>query len=154
MRDLLRFSALFLLFLGFATELSAQDYSRGRLQKMYVSFLSSEGYETSIDSDGDVRFVRNGNTYFIDVSENDLSYFRIVLANINSIDSEAERARATSVALQATADKKVVKVYIVRDNVWVSCETFIADPEDFKEIFDRMLSAMDSAVAQFAEGMM
>ena len=45
---------------------------------MYVDFLTEEGYKPTVDSDGDVRFKKEGMTYFISVHSNDPQYFRIV----------------------------------------------------------------------------
>ena len=51
----------------------AQDRKDGalnkeQLQHMYVDYLAMEGYKPEVDADGDVRFKREGRTYFIGVS--------------------------------------------------------------------------------------
>ena len=96
------------------------------------SNLSAEGYRPSIDGDGDVKFKREGRTYFIIVSEKDPEFFRLVLANIWEIENDVERSRVLQAADHSNAASKVSKVYIVKDNVWVCVELFVAAPEDFR----------------------
>ncbi|MEM7700158.1 MAG: hypothetical protein AAF236_17320 [Verrucomicrobiota bacterium] len=123
------------------------------LQRLYIDYLRAEGYRPEIDSDGDVRFKREGKTYFIEVAEDDLEFFHLVLANIWPIESEAERVEVKNAADHSNALSKVSKVHTVNDNVWVSIEIFVASPEDFMGIFRRSLSALDNGVDNFVEKM-
>lgn len=129
------------------------DMSKAELQKLYTGFLENEGYKPEIDEDGDVRFKREGKTYFINVDEGDAICFRLVLANIWPIESEEERLEVRIAMDHCNAMAKVAKAYMVRDDVWVAIETFIAEPGDFKVIFDRSLSALDHGVGLFAKRM-
>jgi hypothetical protein len=127
--------------------------TREAVQRMYSDFLVSEGYKPEVDEDGDVRFKHEGKTYFINVDTADTECFRLVLANIWPIESEQERAEVRVAMDQCNALAKVAKAYMVRDDVWVAIETFIAKPEDFKVIFKRSLSALDHGVGIFARKM-
>jgi hypothetical protein len=120
---------------------------------MYQEFLSDEGYKPELDEDGDVRFKREGKTYFINVEASDPECFRVVLANIWPIESEDERKQVMVAMDHCNAQAKVAKAYMVKDNVWVAIETFIAKPEDFKVIFQRSLSALDHGVSLYATRM-
>ena len=124
-----------------------------QLQALYSDYLKDEGYKPEIDSDGDVRFKREGRTYFIAVSAKDPEFFRVVLANIWSIDNEAERVKVHAAADFSNAESKVSKVHTVRDNVWVSIELFVASPGDFRGVFTRSMSALDNGVANFVKKM-
>jgi hypothetical protein len=134
-----------------ATQAGAQNTSdkKKELQRLYVGFLTDEGYKPEIDSDGDVRFKYEGKTYFIQVTEADPEFFRLVLANIWSIDSETERAQVMTALDYSNARSKVTKAHSVKDNVWVCVELFVADPADFKGVFKRSLSALQNGVANF-----
>ncbi len=129
------------------------EMSKAELQKLYTGFLDKEGYKPEIDDDGDVRFKREGKTYFINVDVEDAICFRLVLANIWPIESEEERQEVRIAMDHCNGMAKVAKAYMVRDDVWVAIETFIAKPEDFKVIFDRSLSALDHGVGLFATRM-
>lgn len=156
LHDLLRTTHAIVVF-GFAVAVSAQDttsiWSKQDLQELYSTFLSHEGYKPEVDEDGDVRFKRESKTYFINVDAADTSSFRLVLANIWPMDNEEERAEVRIAMDHCNALAKVAKAYMVRDNVWVAIETFIARPEDFKVIFQRSLTALDHGVGLFARRM-
>lgn len=130
-----------------------KDLSAKDLQKLYSDYLSGEGYKPEVDEDGDVRFKREGKTYFINVDPEDTECFRLVLANIWPIESEEERAQVMVAMDHCNAQAKVAKAYMVRDNVWVAIETFIAKPDDFKTIFKRSLSALDHGVMLYVKRM-
>ena len=53
-------------------------------------------------------------------------FFRLVFPNFWEIESDGERAQALGAAQEATADTKVAKVFLVKDNVWASVELFVA----------------------------
>lgn len=138
---------------GNAQDANGQSPSKAELQQLYMDYLMMEGYKPEVDSDGDVAFKREGKTYFIDVQENDPEFFRVVIANIWSIDSEEERAQVLVAANDSNSKTKVSKVFTVRDRVWASIDLFVARPEDFKGVFGRAMSALDSGVASFASKM-
>ena len=121
--------------------------------EMYRSYLAEEGYAPKIDDDGDVRFKYEGGSYFISVEEKDEEFFRIVYPAFWSIENESERAKVAQVALLATAETKVAKVFPVRDSTWASIEMFCSPPEVFKAVFGRSLTALRAAVQTFREKM-
>ncbi|MDR1218462.1 MAG: hypothetical protein LBK73_02510 [Treponema sp.] len=154
----MRFSKVFALSLAlvcvFTSAVSAQ-YSRTELQRMYMSYLSVEGYSPSIDSDGDVAFKKEGRPFWIEVNENDLGYFRIgYLANY-ALDYDYE-ARQFPIAIDyANRRTKVAKVYSMEDGgrFMISAEIYIVNPEDFKIVFNRMINAINRARENFLEKM-
>ena len=133
----------------------AQDTSKEKkaLQKMYMDYLEEEGYKPELDSDGDVQFKAEGKTYFINVVEDDPSYFRVVLANIWPIESEDERAQCLIAVDYSNAKAKVTKTYLVKDNIWVGIELFLPEASDFKDIFRRSMSALNNGVTHFVTKM-
>lgn len=123
--------------------------SKAELQRLYKDFLTEEGYKPELDSDGDVRFKREGKTYVIIIDAKDPEFFRLVLPNIWEIESEAERVQVLVAADASNAKSKVSKVCTMGDNVWVSIELFVGQPEDFKKVFTRALGALDNGVINF-----
>ena len=123
------------------------------LQKMYVEYLADEGFRPEVDEDGDVQFKSEGRTYFIDVAEDDQLYFRVALPNIWPIENETERTQCYIACDYANAQSKVAKAYLVKDNIWVGIETFIAEPEDFKVVFKRCMRELDGGVTRFVNKM-
>ncbi len=131
-----------------AQELLSKEY----LQQMYVDFLNNEGYRATVDRDGDVQFKHESKVYYIDVTS-DFEFFRIVLANIWSIESTLERQKVLMAAAYSNAEVKVAKVFTVKDNVWLSIEVFVSKPEHFKGIFKRSMSALQTATNIFVKKM-
>ncbi len=136
-----------------AKDQAADAPNKEHLQRLYVEYLSAEGYRPIIDDDGDVKFKREGRTYFIIVSVQDPEFFRLVLANIWKIEDDVERSRVLEAADHSNAVSKVSKVFIVKNNVWVSVELFVAAPEDFRGVFELSMSAMETGVSNYVERM-
>ncbi|MEO8589186.1 MAG: hypothetical protein ABI432_07455 [Flavobacteriales bacterium] len=149
-----RHLALFTL-MAFTLPAIAQDTSKEKkaLQKMYMDYLDGEGYKPEIDSDGDVQFKAEGKTYFINVLEDDPTYFRVVLANIWPIESEEERQQVLVAVDYSNAKAKVTKSYMVKDNVWVGIELFLPKAEDFEAVFARSMSALSNGTTHFVTRM-
>lgn len=149
------FSFSLLMLLLTAGTLFAQpsgEWTNERLQKMYVTFLEKDGYSPEVDKDGDVQFTHDDLHYFIDVDSNDPSYFAIMLANIWEIESLEERGKILEVCNSISRSDKAVKGQIVGDNVWITCEIFLPEPDDFDQVFNRMMSAIETSIETFKEG--
>lgn len=131
----------------------AQDWSETEIQEMYMTFLKGEGIEGSIDSDGDVQFEYNDRSYFVEVNEEDQEFFRVVLWNIWPIESNSEAVEVAFACDAVNREAKVAKAYTTDDNVWIACELFVGEVDDFKPVFMRCLDAIDSAVGTFVENM-
>jgi len=130
-----------------------REFTKADLQDLYVSFLKREGYNPSIDDDGDVAFKSEGKNYFISIDEKDPQFFRLVFPAFWKIEDESERKAVSQAALHSSTVTKCAKVFVVKDNVWASIELFLAKPSDFEPIFSRSLSALRAGVKNFAEKM-
>ncbi len=135
------------------SEDAIDQVNKTAMQKMYTEYLKSEGYPVELDDDGDVLFKFEGNTYFIQIDPEDTDFFRIVLPNFWPVKDDSERQKVLEAVNYANAESKTSKVFIVRDNVWASIELFVADPEDFKSIFKRSMSALQYGVYNFVTKM-
>ncbi len=133
--------------------LSAQNLDKETLQQIFLAMVEKKDMEGHIDEDGDVVFKKGKFTYFINVNPEDETYFQVVLPNIWPIESEFERISVLKACDYATANTKVTKVYMVRDNVWVSAEIYSDDPGNFERHFMRILSSMEVAKDKFAAKM-
>lgn len=123
------------------------------LVQLYVDFLTEEGYKPTVDSDGDVRFKKEGMTYFISVHSNDPQYFRIVLPSIYKIEDETERLQVLTACDFVNSLTKVAQMFTVKENVWVAAELFVNKPEDFKPLFNRCISAIQTGMLSYVTKM-
>jgi len=141
-----------LMAVGLST-LSAQ-MTKKQLQDMYVSYLRGEGYSPTVDSDGDVNFTAQGQRFYIDVVDNDLQSFHLVLTGFLDIGSASNRLKALDAASAVTRTTRVVRLYITSSGkIAIDCYIFIAKPDDFKVHLNRMVNIMVAAREEFL-GMM
>jgi hypothetical protein len=127
--------------------LSAQ-MTKQQLQEMYVSYLRDEGYDPSVDSDGDVNFTAQGQKFYIDVMADDLQSFRIVLSDLLPMGSDRLKALETAAAEIATT--KAISFNLASNNrLAINSFIFIARPEDFKTHLKRMVDNMLVAKRDF-----
>lgn len=153
-----RRSALWLsvLLLFGAVSLTAADktgYSRKQLQNLYLAGLKQAGYAPSLDADGDVEFQKGKGNYFIQVTEDDPRYFRLVFPNFWKHEAPGEREQALAAADAVNSDNKVVKVYSQQGDTWASVELLLKDPADFKPLLPRALEMIQGAVDDFIQHM-
>jgi hypothetical protein len=121
---------------------------------MYVTYLQEEGYQSNVDSDGDVVFRAEGRNFYIDIDGDDLESFRIVYPNFWEIESMEERIKAHEAAIYATRTTKVARVYITAwDNTSIDANIFVGSPEDFKLHFRRMIDVILIARRDFIDKM-
>ena len=123
-------------------------------KSLYKDYLESEGFRPEIDSDGDVKFKNEGQTYFLMVYDDD-AYFQLLFPNFWSIDSPDELLRAREAANFATRGTKVVKVFVRGDelNTSAAIELFLDPPDAFKLVFPRAMRALRAGVETFANRM-
>jgi hypothetical protein len=125
----------------------------GPKTRVYLDYLRREGYSPELDPDGDIKFKREGGTYYLMAEENDPSYFRLVFPNFWEIESDHERNQILYAVGEVNADLKVIKLYPVRDNVWASVEMFLDPIENFQKVFNRAMNVLGEGVAQFRQFM-
>ncbi len=123
-----------------------------QLAQIYADYLDKKGYHPETE-EGFVRFRHAGGVYLVAVDANDEEYFRLIFPNFWEITDDAERQKVLRACDTATAETKVAKVFIVRDNVWGTIEIFCPEIQQFQQIFDRSMSALRAAVNKFVEEM-
>lgn len=121
--------------------------------EQFADFLRSEGYLPKIDDDGDIVFKFEGGTYLIILDDADPQYFRILFPGFWELESPSERLKAEQIAFKVTAETKVAKVYLVRDNTWAAIEAFYASVDHAQAAFPRSMQALRSIARAFSEGM-
>ncbi len=121
--------------------------------ELYMDYLREEGYVPRLDDDGDVVFKREGGTFVLFADEEDRSYFRLVFPAFWEIESEEEDEMARAVINELNADLKVMKLYIVRNNVWAAVEMFLDPIENFPNVFPRCVRLLASGVNKFQQRM-
>jgi len=121
-----------------------------------MEFLRQEGYQPTIDEDGDIAFRREGRTYYIIISKNDPTLIYFTLFGLRTVSSESDRVRFANAVGVANRRVKVAKMYLTSGNpqrVNLSIEAFIENPNDFGVLFNRYLGTMDLSEQRFREAL-
>ncbi|GBU29204.1 hypothetical protein R84B8_02768 [Treponema sp. R8-4-B8] len=127
---------------------SQQQLTKAELQIIYFEYLCKEGYNPSIDKDGDILFKVSGNSYFIIVDENDPQFFQVYMGfKMDTISTED----ALNAVNYSNRCSKVVKVYFSADRkvVSITAELLLNDPKDFIPVFSRTISLIQNAENNF-----
>ena len=123
------------------------------LQSRHLTYLRTEGYVPEVDEDGDIRFKREGFTYYIIVDEEDPEYFRILFPGIWIVEDPAEHGRVLAACSEVSRRTKVVKAYLRDDRVNLSVEMLLPDPKDVPAVFPRSMTIFSAARDRFIEEM-
>jgi hypothetical protein len=113
-----------------------------------MAHLREEGYAPSIDKDGDIAFKREGYSYFVVIGKSDPAFLYVLLPNIKSLGSDADRRRAAEAVSYANNKTKVAKAYFSgSQNQYVSigAEIFLENPDHFAVLFRRLIGTIDRA---------
>lgn len=121
--------------------------------ELYFEFLAEEGYRPSRFEDGDIGFRREGKQYVLFTEEDDPQFFRLAALYVWPIENEDERVQALHAATAVTSQIKVAKVCVVDDDVHATVELIFAEPGQFKPVFERAMSLLDTGWQAFASQM-
>lgn len=148
LRQLLLLSLIFFA-VTFQAQAQSDEPSVKELQNKYLGFLIREGYDPSIDDDGDVQFTYEDDIYFISIMPSDKSFFRIGRLDALELTTESEIDRVIKICHDITKDVKVSKVYWHNDVLWTSTELLIANDDDYEGIFERAMELTSIAFSDF-----
>lgn len=140
------FSIFVLIATGFAICFAQKSYNSGQqaVRDNIMSYLREEGYQPSIDSDGDIKFKRQGDVYFVSVSDNDSSPYFVQLSKYFSYNDKLTKTKIGLYA-QEINQYKMIKLIAHDNNFRLTAQIFLINSVAFTSIFDRILSAMDAA---------
>lgn len=132
--------------LGSGIALAQKNYSAGQqaVRDKILSFLKEEGYQPSIDDDGDIKFKRQGDVYFVTVSDNDASPYFVKINKYYGYNDTFTKAKITLYALEVNK-YKTIKLMSNDKQYWFESEMFVTNASAFTSVFSRILKAMDAA---------
>ena len=127
------------------------DLSRADLKKMYVEFLTAEGFLPDLSQDDFVMFMRGGQTYGIAVDD-DAECFDMYTPVFDLTD-DTDPSRLRAAALRANDATRVAKLYIDGRLLIGVTQQFCNPPGNFQAIFHRCLAALEEVSAAFKTNM-
>jgi hypothetical protein len=123
--------------------------TRPQLQRMYLDFLAAKNVKAEIDGNGDIQFTHNLNDYEcryrIRVDSGDPEFFQIFTADLWPLESEEELAAAFFAVSRVNRDVWQTKAFVnsQSDGVVFTAQTLLTRPEDFVNVFDKLLECLD-----------
>lgn len=112
-------------------------------------WLSSEGYRSEIDSDGDLHFKVEGVSFYCTKNGTDDQYFRIIMPNIYTVENN--RVRVLEAVNKISKDYKVLKAFLVDDRLWLSIEMFIDSTPEVGDFMPRCISILQGGLKDIAQ---
>ena len=121
-----------------------------RLRNDIQSFIRAEGFVPEIDSDGDVKFKKEGLVYYVSIDERDTDPMYVRLFRYHSYTTSRTHAKIVAHAADFCI-KKMAKVVTFDDSYYVQSELYLTSAEAFKNIFYKMLSQVDAVEEAISE---
>lgn len=109
------------------------------LRSEIQSFLKQEGFMPEIDSDGDIKFKREGNTYYIRIDKANKSPMYLRLQSYYNYSDNLSKSKI-SAALPDLNLWKAVKVVMYESQFTVQADMFLTSSEAFKTVFYKLIS--------------
>lgn len=148
-----RLGLLSFLFILWATVSSAQEeFTAGqlKLRNDIETFLKEEGFVPEIDSDGDIKFKKEGKIYYIEVSKADKSPMYVRMYRFYKYSESFTREKIVK-ALEKTNLKKGVKVLCFDNSYYYQSEQYLNNAETFKFTFYQLQDQLEAVQEQVAE---
>ena len=148
------FTAFFMFFSALLTFAQDEEQVNKELQEKYISFLKEEGFSPIIDSDGDVKFKNEGETYYIRPT-NDKKYFQVMkILNENDPEKFVDLLKSANATMIEYKQIKIV-IYKKKDNSGFNghfkSDNFLGNEDDFKKIFYRSMKVIQASIKFFKE---
>ncbi len=129
------------------TELSAAQM---QIRTDIKSFLESEGYAPTIDSDGDIKFKVEGKIYYISVSKKDTDPFYVALFRNHTYGETFTKEKIMN-ALGELNSNKGTKVLCFDSSYSYRSEMFIESAKPFKDVFSKLIRQIQMTSEDLAE---
>lgn len=120
------------------------------LRTNLFDFLKEEGFMPEIDTDGDIKFKSEGQSYFIRVSDTDENPMYVVLfRQFNNPDDYS--AETVVMATKKLNLYKGIKVLCFDNSFRIGAELFVRNAEPVKAAFYKLKDHLDSVKSEFLD---
>lgn len=117
------------------------------LKELMKEYLQEEGFKVTEEEYGlDFRYHGANFVYFN--LEGDESFLQVSMPYLYKVDEE-NRIQALEVCNKLTCDRKVVKIVLIDDEVWINFEVLVDTTPELGDIMPRALNMLSQAREQF-----
>jgi len=122
--------------------------TKEQIRAIYMAALKTEGYAPEVDKDGDIKFKKEGRTYYVAVWEETPLFVEIYIPVGLSIDKDEDLPKVYEKITEAAAKIRVVKIVLTGDKKALVFGNgfFLRKPEDFQDLFPAYLSTIESGM--------
>ena len=114
-----------------------------RLRGNIERFLREDGYMPEIDSDGDIKFKREGSSYYVIIDARDTSPMYLTLCKYYSYGEKYNRS-VMSANLADFNLKKGVKLVLFDDSYSFQAQMYLVNADSFNYVFYKLLKQLDA----------
>ncbi|MBR1550678.1 MAG: hypothetical protein IJ634_08605 [Bacteroidales bacterium] len=111
------------------------------LRNSIQSYLKAEGFQPMIDDDGDIKFKRQGDTYFVRVSATDENPMFVKLSKYFNYNDAITRTKL--LLFNGDNDYKMCKIFPANEFYIIKSEMYLTTSSSFTNIFYKILQVMD-----------
>ena len=137
--------------IGFTATYAQKSFTPGqkKIRDEIFSYLKSEGYQPSIDDDGDIKFKRQGDIYFVCVSDKDTSPYYVRLSKYYSYGEERLTRSKIGIYAEEVNKYKMCKLIVEDDSFIIDSQLFLYNSSAFTSIFNKIMEVIDGAEEEF-----
>ena len=137
--------ACMMMFTGSAfAQQKSLNVQQQNLRSSIMSFLRDEGYQPSIDDDGDIKFKRQGDIYYVIVSENDESPMYIRLAKYFEYGTKMTKQKVRE-SCEEINKYKMLKLSPLNNSFCMDIVLYVTNSQAFTAIFNKVIKIMEDA---------
>jgi hypothetical protein len=132
------------------------ELTKAQLQGMYLDFLTAKNIKAEADENGDILFVHNLQDYEfryrIRVDPDDPEFFQLFTSDLWRLESEEELADAFFAVNGVNRNVWLAKASVNSrsDGIIFTVQTLLVKPEDFINVFDKLVECLDEGFLTFA----
>ncbi len=122
-------------------------------------YLDENDYDPKFDDDGDIIFKHGKGAFLIIFDEDDDDYYRLIYANFQPLESEAEWVASLLAGHKTNLEMKAAKVIVptkykpdskrIFDQPFVTIEAYYSTPSHFTRVIPRSIKAIEGAALKF-----
>ena len=142
---------LTIFFLCFCASLWAQESLNAQQQKLQndiQNYLREEGFAPSIDEDGDIKFKKEGISFYVIIDKGENSPFFLQLCVPYNLGANYDRQKVMRIANEVN-EYKSVKMKLYSESIMIKAEMFLQDATHFGAVFYRTMSILGYAGEEF-----
>lgn len=129
----------------------AQDLteSQKRIRSEIFLFLKEEGYMPDIDQDGDIKFKKEGNTYYISISKEESPYYLSFFREFSYPESYS--VDVVKLAAAELNFYKGVKLLCYKNRYRIQAEMYFHEADAFKYVFYKLTKQIINVYNDFLD---